>query len=94
MIILPVPKLTKPAGNYTVETKIFRWVDLERSESITSDTNDRRNVIFQAWYPSEVDIKGAHSSYLDGMDNLPEKIGILPKWIFDHYDQVDTYGIY
>jgi hypothetical protein len=24
---------------------------------------------------------------------LPEKIGVLPKIIFDHYDQVDTHGI-
>jgi len=93
MIFLPIPKLTRPQGNYSVGTRIFRWVDLDRSEPVTSDPNDRRNVVVQAWYPSEANIKGVHSSYLDGMNNLPDKIGILPKWIFDHYDRINTYGI-
>ncbi|MEQ9377103.1 MAG: hypothetical protein RIG68_18070 [Imperialibacter sp.] len=92
-IFTPIPKLTKPQGNYAVGTKIFRWVDFDRAEDITSDPNDRRNVVVQAWYPTEGDEKGIHSSYVDGLNNLPEKIGVLPKIIFDHYDQVDTHGI-
>lgn len=92
-IFLPIPKLTEPQGYYTVGTRIFRWIDFNRAEQITSDLNDKRNVVVQAWYPTEQDAKGIHSSYLDGMDNLPEKIGIIPSFIFDHYDQVETYGV-
>jgi dienelactone hydrolase len=92
-IFLPIPTLTEPQGDYAVGTRIFRWVDLDRAELITSDPSDIRNVIVQAWYPTENDTKGTHSSYIDGMNNLPESIGILPKEIFDHYDKIDTYGI-
>ena len=92
-VFLLVPTLTEPQGSYTVGTRIFRWIDFTRAEEITSDPNDKRNVVVQAWYPTEQDATGTHSSYLDGMDNLPEKIGILPRWVFDHYDQVNTYGI-
>jgi dienelactone hydrolase len=92
-IFLPIPELTKPQGDYKVGTRIFRWIDYSRAEQITSDLNDKRNVVVQAWYPTEENAKGSHSDYLDGMGSLPEKIGIIPRWIFDHYDQINTYGI-
>lgn len=92
-IFLPIPKLTEPQGHYAVGTRIFRWVDGERAEPITADPNDKRNVVVQAWYPTAQEAKGIHSSYVDGLDNLPEKIGIIPGFIFDHYDQIETYGV-
>ncbi|MDO1449904.1 hypothetical protein Q0590_26730 [Rhodocytophaga aerolata] len=92
-IFLPIPKLTAPQGNYKVGTRIFRWIDFDRPEYITPDADDKRNVIVQAWYPREEDTKGYQSNYLDGMGNFPEKIGILPSWIFDRYNQVDTHAI-
>lgn len=92
-IFLLIPKLTEPQGSYTVGTRIFRWIDFTRAEEITSDPNDKRSVVVQAWYPTEQDAKGTYSSYLDGMDHLPEKIGIIPSFIFDHYDQIETYGV-
>lgn len=92
-VFLPVPELTKPQGEYKTGTRIFRWVDDSRDELITSDLHDRRNVVVQAWYPTEANANGPHSDYLDGMGSLPGKVGIVPGWIFDHYDQVNTYGI-
>jgi dienelactone hydrolase len=92
-IFLPIPTLLEPYGNHKVGTRIFRWVDVYRAEEITSDIHDKRNVVIQAWYPTEENAKGSHSIYLDGIGNLPEKIGGLPSWIFDHYDQVNTNGI-
>jgi dienelactone hydrolase len=92
-IFLPIPKLTKPEGYYTVGTRIFRWVDNYRAERITKDPADKRNVIVQAWYPTEPDAKGTHSRYLDGMDDPPAKIGVVPSFLFRHYDQIDTHGI-
>lgn len=92
-IFLPIPTLLKPQGNYPVGTRIFRWVDVDRMETITSDPQDRRNVVVQAWYPTEENAKGTHSPYLDGMNQLPEQIGPLPRRLVDHYDQINTYGI-
>ena len=92
-IFLPIPTLLKPQGNYPVGTRIFRWVDVDRFEHITSDPHDKRNVVVQAWYPTEENAKGTHSPYLDGMNQLPEQIGPLPRRLLDHYDQINTYGI-
>lgn len=92
-ILVPVPKLIKPQGEYKVGTRYFRWVDSSRSEQLTPDLHDKRNVVVQAWYPTEESSKGSHSDYLDGLGSLPEKIGPLPKWVFDHYDLVNTYGL-
>ncbi len=93
IVFLPIPNLIKPQGQYKVGTRIFRWIDFNRAEQITSDSTDKRNVVVQAWYPTEQDAKGERSAYLDGMDSLPEKIGILPRWVLNHYDQINTYGI-
>lgn len=83
-VFLPVPQLIEPQGQYTVGTRIFRWVDHSRPEHITSDADDRRNVVVQAWYPTGQDANGPHSSYMDGLGSLPDKIGILPGFVFDH----------
>ena len=91
-VFLPIPKLLEPQGNYRVGTRIFRWVDMDRAEEITSDIEDKRNVVVQAWYPTTEYANNAHSHYLDGLGNLPEKVGIIPRRIFDHYDHVNTYG--
>lgn len=92
-IFLPIPKLTEPKGPYKVGTRIFRWIDFTRAEEITPDPSDKRNVVVQAWYPTEKDANGIYSSYIDGMENLPEKVGILPRFVFDHYDQIETHGV-
>ncbi|NOT74225.1 MAG: hypothetical protein HOP08_04795 [Cyclobacteriaceae bacterium] len=92
-IVLPIPEMTEPKGSYSVGTRIFRWIDLDRPEQITSDPDDRRNVVVQAWYPTDQNAKGVHSIYLDGLDNLPERIGGIPKFIFYHYDEIETHGV-
>lgn len=92
-IFLPIPTLLQPQGKYPVGTRIFRWVDVTRWETITSDPHDKRNVVVQAWYPTEANAKGTHSPYLDGLNRLPENIGPLPKRLLDHYDQINTHGI-
>jgi predicted dienelactone hydrolase len=91
-IFSPVPVLPQPIGSYSLGTKIFRWVDNSRHEEITPDTLDKRNVIIQAWYPTEQVRKENHSAYLDGLSNLPEKVGAFPNMIFDRYDQIDTHA--
>jgi dienelactone hydrolase len=90
---LPIPTLTEPQGQFKTGTSIFRLIDNDRDEQITSDPNDKRNVVIQAWYPTVDDATGGHSIYLDGMDNLPEKISIIPSFLLDHYDQIKTNGV-
>ncbi|HSF52484.1 MAG TPA: hypothetical protein VLA71_01975, partial [Algoriphagus sp.] len=91
-VLIPVPSLTEPQGSFQVGTKIYRWIDFIRAEQLTADPDDKRNVVVQAWYPIDQDSKGNHSLYLDGLGNLPGKIGGVPSFLFDHFDQIDTYG--
>lgn len=93
VIFLPVPTLTRPHGAYAVGTNVFRWIDSTRSEPITKEPFDRRNVIVQAWYPAVPNAKTIHSLYLDGLTKLPPKVGAAPGFLFEHYDQIDTYAI-
>lgn len=92
-VLLPVPKLISPGGSYAVGTKVFRWMDRTRNEQITPEANDKRNVVVQAWYPTQPGHRGSTSQYLDGLGKLPQAVGPLPSWVFDHYDQVDTHGL-
>jgi predicted dienelactone hydrolase len=90
---LPVPALIEPSGKYTVGTEIFRWIDSARTEPITKDLFDKRNVIVQAWYPAQPDVKGVHSLYMDGLPDLPPKVGPIPSFLLAQYDQIDTYAV-
>src|SRR5436190_23901763 len=49
-----VPALPKPSGPHNVGSVVFRWTDNTRSETFTADRSDRRQVIAQAWYPTDV----------------------------------------
>lgn len=91
-ILLPVPGLTKPDGPYTVGTEIFRWVDAARDEPNTADPNDRRNVIAQIWYPAALETRIEHSTYLDGLDDLPDEVTLFPGFLLRSYGAIDTHG--
>lgn len=65
--IPPVPTLPEPTGRYRIGSEIFRRIDEQRPETSTDSTADRRNVIVQAWYPTDdrPDAIGALSGRLD-----------------------------
>lgn len=87
----PVPSLPEPTGPYAVGTQIFRWVDQERPEAATESVSDRRNVIVQAWYPAEPG-SGRQYVYLDGADQLPSRVTVIPGFIMSSYWAIDTHA--
>lgn len=89
-VLVPVPRLTKLRGRYSVGTKVYRWVDVTRSEEATTDPGDRRNVVVQAWYPASPDSRGVPSAYMDGLGRLPAYVSILPRFVMSHYDKIQT----
>jgi dienelactone hydrolase len=93
MLIYPAPFLLKPDGRYLVGTQTFRWVDASRSETITDDPSDKRNVIVQAWYPAAANAKGPHSIYMDGLKSLPDNVEGLPGFVLASFGSIDTHGI-
>jgi len=58
-IVLPAP-----TGPYRVGRASFHRIDSSRPEAITEDPADRREVLFQIWYPAEP-TGGTAAPYLD-----------------------------
>ncbi|MET9210732.1 MULTISPECIES: alpha/beta hydrolase family protein [unclassified Nocardia] len=75
----PSPELPEPTGPYAVGSEIFRWVDERRPEPVTA-AEDRRNVVVQAWYPTEL-TSGRQWVYLDGQDSLPSRVSGIPGFL-------------
>src|SRR5215211_3352780 len=54
-IMLPVFRFPDPSGPYEVGTSTYHWVDADRPEVFTDDSDDRRELMVQVWYPAEED---------------------------------------
>lgn len=94
--ILPaVPTLPPPDGRYPVATQIYRWTDPARDEPHTVDPTDRRSVIAQAWYPTtrrEPSGGAARLAYIDGTDQMPAQVSVMPGFMLRRYGQIDTHA--
>ena len=49
--------LMKPTGSYNVDTMIYEWTDQSRNLDLSNHSGDKRTIIAQIWYPSEIDSK-------------------------------------
>lgn len=90
--ILPVPRLPAPGGPYAIGTTTYRWTDPSRLEDATEAPGDRRQVIAQAWYPAVEPAAGPTSVYMDGLDRLPPKVGLLPGFVLNSFGGIDTHA--
>ena len=86
-----VPALPKPSGSHEVGSVIFRWTDRTRPETFTADPSDRRQVIAQAWYPTDA-TKGKAVPYFEAQGRLPSSIGGLPSFMFGSFGRVATHA--
>lgn len=86
---VPVPRLPEPTGRYAVGSEIFRWVDEQRAEP--SAPADRRNVVVQAWYPSNGS-SGRRYLYLDGDGELPGSVAGVSGWLMRGYGLIDSHA--
>lgn len=89
--VLPVPQLTPPAGAYGVGGHIYRWVDSSRDE--ISVPGQKRNVVVQAFYPTDKGLSGDTLPYIDGLGRLPESISGMPSVLMTYYGQINTFAI-
>jgi len=86
---VPVPRLPEPTGSYAVGSQIFRWVDEQRAEP--ANPAERRNVVVQAWYPSEGS-SGRQYVYIDGEGELPAGVSGMPGPLMRGYESIDTHA--
>jgi predicted dienelactone hydrolase len=87
-----VPALPKPSGPHNVGSVVFRWTDNTRSESFTADPSDRRQVVAQAWYPTDA-TRGRAVPYFEAQGRLPSSIEGLPSFFFASFGGVATHAI-
>ena len=87
-----VPTMPKPTGPHAVGSEIFRWTDKGRAETFTADPSDRRQVIAQAWYPTDVR-KGPAVPYFEAQGRLPGSISGLPSFMFTSFGRIETHAI-
>ena len=87
-----VPALPKPSGPRDVGSVVFRWTDNQRPETLTADASDRRQVVAQAWYPTDA-TKGKAVPYFEAQGRLPSSIGGLPSFMFASFGRVATHAI-
>jgi len=61
-----LPRVTFPetTGPARVGTTRFEWADESRGEPATSNPNDRRTVVVQAWYPADLRPEDRRALYL------------------------------
>ncbi len=86
-----VPTLPKPSGPHRVGSVIFRWTDAGRPETFTADPSDHREVIAQAWYPSDA-TTGRAVPYFEAQARLPSSIEGLPSFMFASFDRIATHA--
>jgi dienelactone hydrolase len=88
-----VPTLPKPAGPHKVGSEIFRWTDSQRLEMLTANPSDHRQVIAQAWYPTDAS-NGRAAPYFEAQGNLPGSVGGMPSFMFASFGSVRTHATF
>ena len=86
-----VPTLPKPSGPHGVGSEVFRWTDTQRPETFTADRSDRRQVIAQAWYPTDA-TTGRSVPYFEAQGRLPGTIAGLPSFMFASFGSIGTHA--
>lgn len=94
-ILLPVPRLPRPSGPYTIGTHIFYVTDAQRQEVYSDDPTDKRQLLVQVWYPAQKPKNGRLAPYVPYFDvMLPaimRRFG-LPPFIFTHMKLTRTHS--
>src|SRR3954447_15947000 len=88
-----VPQLPEPSGSHRVASQIFRWTDPSRAEPLPRDPTDQRQVVAQAWYPTDTG-GGRRVPYFEAQGRLPGSIGGLPSFMFAAFGQIDTHATF
>lgn len=86
-----VPSLPEPSGPHHVGSEILRWTDRARPETLTADPSDHRQVVAQAWYPTDA-TQGPAVPYFEAQRRLPSTIAGLPSFMFASFGAVDTHA--
>jgi len=87
-IAVPVIKMPRLLGPHTIGSSIHHWIDQDRLEWFTDeDSDDKRQLMVQFWYPGQKVKKAKHTPYLDRLDIRSAtmgKAGEFPDFLVGH----------
>jgi predicted dienelactone hydrolase len=95
-IVLPVFRFPDPSGPYEVGTSTYHWVDADRPEVFTADSDDRRELMVQVWYPAEEDPSSPRAPYIQDADAVTSafaRLFDLPEFLIGNLKHVTTNAI-
>jgi len=89
-VLLPVPKISKPGGAFSVGTRIFTLVDTTRKERYSMVDEPRRFMI-QIWYPADPKPEDSLAPWMENGKLFARAIASylgLPDFFLDHLQLV------
>lgn len=87
--IFPVFELPVPTGQFQVGSQYLHLVS-DQNEGITSDPNDKRELMIKVWYPADVQNEPTEKYLNDGdRFGFAQKYG-LPNSTFQYLDKITT----
>lgn len=90
-ILLPVPQIPTPSGDYAVGTKIFELNDTARKE-LFSGKDETRRFMIQVWYPAQVQEDATQARWMANAEIFAPAISSflnLPTFFLDHLTLVN-----
>src|SRR5205823_13114975 len=69
LLFVGVPAPPRPSGPHLVGSVVFHWTDAQRPETFATSAGERRQVVAQAWYPTEA--PGPPVPYFEAQGRLP-----------------------
>ncbi|RCW48020.1 alpha/beta hydrolase family protein [Paenibacillus prosopidis] len=93
--LFPTKLFDKPTGPFQIGTTSRYLIDPNRSETLSPDPNDKRELYLQIWYPA-----GANELHKASYGtNMPEIVAAvtrnmeLPSFLFSHLTSAATYSV-
>ena len=91
---VPVFTIPDPKGDFSIGSETFHWVDSSRLEWFTHENDsDLREIMVQAWYPSEDSNSIDPNPYMDFMKLRSKTLasaGKIPAFLPSHLDMIMT----
>ena len=66
-------ELSAPGGAYSVGLTMLKWVDTSRSEVLTENQNDFREIVAMVWYPARAGT-GVEAGYFPSLPSLSDAL--------------------
>lgn len=85
-ILLPIPRIPTPSGEYQVGTRSFELTDTSRLE-LYSGKDEARRFMIQVWYPADVKSTDEQAPWMEHAEIFAPAIATyinLPSYFLDH----------